>query len=79
MAIKKCGWESYMTPRRPIGSREDSLEEPPSLPTALLLVAWESYMTNSRPKYTKTPPQAGRNFYFLIEKFPKTAFLYKNL
>jgi hypothetical protein len=42
---------------------------------ALLLVAWESYMTPSHPEYTKTPPQTGGSFYFLIEKSPETAFL----
>jgi hypothetical protein len=34
-------------------------------------------MTPSWPKYTKTPPQTSGNFYFLIEKSPKTAFLRK--
>jgi hypothetical protein len=36
-------------------------------------------MTPSWPEYTKTPPQSSGNFYFLIEKTPLTAFLYKNI
>jgi hypothetical protein len=31
-------------------------------------------MTPSWPGYTKTPPQRGGNFYFLIEKSSKIAF-----
>ncbi len=50
--VRSCAAESYRTPRRPIGSKEDSRWEPPS-PAALLSVDGESYKTPSRPKYTK--------------------------
>jgi hypothetical protein len=56
-----------MTPRRPIGSLDDSLPKP-LLPCALLLIAWESDMTPMWPEYTKTPPQTDGYSYFFIEK-----------
>jgi hypothetical protein len=31
-------------------------------------------LTPSQPEYTKTPPQTGGSFHFLIEKSPKTVF-----
>jgi hypothetical protein len=45
-------------------------------PGTLLLVVWESYMTPNWPEYTKTPPQTSGCSYLLIEKSPKTKFLY---
>ncbi len=65
-----------MTPWWPIGSREDSLWEPPS-PAALLLVIWESYMTHSRPKHTKIPPQTGEALTFDWKIAYNSIFLYK--
>jgi hypothetical protein len=76
MAIKKCLtvrlrviYDSQATNRK-----QGGLLPPP--PTELLLVVWGSYMTPSWPGYTKTPPQRGGNFYFLIEKSYKIAFFY---
>jgi hypothetical protein len=34
-------------------------------------------MTPSWLKYTKIPPQTGRGYYILIEKWPITAFFFK--
>jgi hypothetical protein len=47
----------------------------PLHPGAFLLVAWESFKPPSRSDYTKTSPQIGGCYYFLIEKSPKTTFL----
>ncbi len=46
----------------------------PLHPAALLLIAWESFMTPSWLEYTKTPPQTGGGFHFLIKKSHETAF-----
>jgi hypothetical protein len=34
-------------------------------------------MTPSQPEFRKTPPQTCGSLYFLMEKLPKTAFIYK--
>ncbi len=43
-----AGWESYMTPRQPIGVRRGGEKALTESPPCFLLVAWESYMTLSR-------------------------------
>jgi hypothetical protein len=83
IAIRKCVtvrlgvWESNMTPRQPIGSREDSLlnsPPPPCAPIGCLGVVY--CMTPSRLEYRKTPLPPAGSFYFLIGKLPKTTFFY---
>jgi hypothetical protein len=81
MAIKSaypCGWESFMAARRPIGSREDSLWEPPypcCTPTGHLGVIYYSQPAGTH----KRPKRRGGSSYFLIGKLPETVFLDKSL
>jgi hypothetical protein len=69
LAIKKCVavqlgdiYDSQATYREQGGL---PVKTPPA---SLLLVAWKSCMTLSQSEYTKTPPQTGGSFYFLIKK-----------
>jgi hypothetical protein len=55
-----------MTPKEPIGSREDPTPPP------------HSYWSTGRLEYTKTPPKTGGCYNFLIEKSLKRTFFDKN-
>jgi hypothetical protein len=59
----------YDSPGRPIGSREDSLQES-ALPPVHSYGSRESYMTLSQTEYTETSPRTGRRSRFFIGKMP---------